>query len=84
MRSGSSLLRTRQHRGYSETWPLPANVPKLPPPQTPYVYSTAELHRLIDATSLLYDYRSPQQASMYMTLILLLYGSGCASAKRCG
>lgn len=53
-----------------------ANVPKLPPPQTPYVYSTGELRRLIDATPLLYNYRSPQQASMYRTLILLLYGSG--------
>ncbi|MFP3589573.1 tyrosine-type recombinase/integrase, partial [Paraburkholderia sp. SIMBA_055] len=31
---------------------------------------------MIDATPLLYNYRSPQQASMYRTLILLLYGSG--------
>ncbi|GAB7549371.1 tyrosine-type recombinase/integrase [Cupriavidus sp. 8B] len=72
----SGLYRFAISRGYSGSCPLPANVPKLPPPQTPYVYSTDELHRLIDATPLLYNYRSPQQASMYRTLILLLYGSG--------
>lgn len=72
----SGLYRFAISRGYSEACPLPANLPKLPPSQTPYVYSTGELHRLIDATPLLYNYRSQQQASMYRTLILLLYGSG--------
>lgn len=63
-------------RGYGETCPLPANVPKLPPSQTPYVYSREELCRLIDATPLLHNYRSRHQAAMFRTLILLLYGSG--------
>ena len=72
----SGLYRFAISRGYSEACPLPANVPKLPPSQTPYVYSTGELRRLIDATPLLYNYRCRQQASMYRTLILLLYGSG--------
>ncbi|WP_250479982.1 MULTISPECIES: tyrosine-type recombinase/integrase [unclassified Caballeronia] len=72
----AGLYRFAISRGYSKTCPLPANVPTLPPPQTPYVYSTGELRRLIDATPLLYNYRSPQQASMYRTLMLLLYGSG--------
>lgn len=72
----SGLYRFAISRGYSEACPLPVNVPKLPPPQTPYVYSTGEIRRLIDATPLLYNYRSRQQASMYRTLILLLYGSG--------
>src|SRR3546814_16067830 len=51
-------------------------MPKLPPSQTPYVYSVEELRRFVEATPSLYNYRSPQQASMYRTLILLLYGSG--------
>ena len=72
----SGLYRFAVSRGYSATCPLPTNVPKLPPSQTPYVYSPAELCRLIEATPLLYNYRSRQQASMYRTLILLLYGSG--------
>ena len=72
----SGLYRFAISRGYCETCPLPTNVPKLPPPQTPYVYSTAELRRMIDATPSLYNYRSRQQASMFRTLILLLYGSG--------
>ncbi len=72
----SGLYRFALSRGYCETCPLPIYVPKLPPSQTPYVYSTEELRRLIDATPSLYNYRSRQQASMFRTLILLLYGSG--------
>lgn len=72
----SGFYRFAISRGYCETCPLPATVPKLPPSQTPYVYSTEELRRLIDATPSLYNYRSKQQASMFRTLILLLYGSG--------
>src|SRR3546814_6045416 len=60
----------------SDLCPLPRSMPKLPPSQTPYVYSVEELRRLVEATPSLYNYRSPQQASMYRTLILLLYGSG--------
>jgi hypothetical protein len=33
--------------------PLPTVLPKLPPQQTPYVYSKEELRRLLDATSIL-------------------------------
>jgi integrase/recombinase XerD len=72
----SGLYRFAVSRGYCETCPLPENVPKLPPSQTPYVYSTEELRRLVEATPTLYNYRSCQQDSMFRTLILLLYGSG--------
>lgn len=72
----SGLYRFAISRGYVATCPLPASVPKLPPSQTPYVYSTEELRRLIDATPALESRRSRLQASMYRTLILLLYGSG--------
>ena len=49
---------------------------KLPPPQSPYIYSTDELRRLLDATLAPFagDHRLPAQ--MYRTLLLLLYGSG--------
>ncbi|TIV42652.1 MAG: integrase, partial [Mesorhizobium sp.] len=44
--------------------------------QTPYVYSTEELRRLVDATSILKVRHSPQVPAIYRTLLLLLYGSG--------
>lgn len=72
----AGLYRFAISRGYAANCPLPANVPKLPPSQTPYVYSTEELNRLISSTPVLYSSRSRLQASMYRTLILLLYGSG--------
>ena len=56
--------------------PLPARLPKLLPPQTPYVYSTGELQRLLTATGVLEHPASPLQAMTYRTLLLLLYGTG--------
>jgi integrase len=55
---------------------LPTTLPRLPPQQTPYVYSTEELRRLLDATEALRVGHSPQVPAMYRTLILLLYGTG--------
>ncbi|ECJ2934123.1 tyrosine-type recombinase/integrase [Salmonella enterica subsp. enterica] len=72
----SGFFRFAISRGYCQTSPLPEFKPKLPPSQTPYVYSVSELNRLIDLTKTLYDYRSKQQSSMFRTLILILYGSG--------
>lgn len=63
-------------RGYAAVSPLPTNLPKLPPQQTPYFYSTEELRRLLDATSALKLGHSPQVPAIYRTLLLLLYGSG--------
>ena len=63
-------------RGYCADVPTSGERTKLPPSRTPYVYSTEELRRLLEATSTLYDYRSRRQASMFRTLLLLLYGSG--------
>jgi integrase len=51
-------------------------LPKLPPQQTPYVYSTEELRRLLEAASILRIGHRPQVPAMYRTLLLLLYGSG--------
>src|SRR5271157_2752081 len=56
--------------------PLPTTLPKLPPQQTPYIYSTDELRRLLEATAILRTGRSRQVPAMYCTLLLLLYGTG--------
>jgi len=63
-------------RRYLDRSPLPEMLPKLPPQQTPYVYSTEELQRLLEATSTLRIGRSRRIPAMYRTLLLLLYGSG--------
>jgi integrase/recombinase XerD len=63
-------------RGHADSSPLPANIPKLPPQQSPYVYSIDELRRLLAATSVLHVNNTPLQAPMYRTLLILLYGSG--------
>lgn len=72
----SGFYRFAVSRGYTAFSPLPTNLPKLPPQQTPYVYSTEELRRLLDATSILKIGHSPQVPAIYRTLLLLLYGSG--------
>ena len=43
---------------------------------TPYVYSSLELQRLLDATSVLHSPLSNLQASTYRTMLMLLYGTG--------
>jgi integrase/recombinase XerD len=72
----SGLYRFAVSRGYATFSPLPTALPKLPPQQTPYVYSTGDLRRLLDATSILEVGHRPQVPAMYRTLLLLLYGSG--------
>lgn len=63
-------------RGYVDKSPLPTTLPKLPPQQTPYVYSTDELRRLLEATAVLRTGHSRHVPAMYRTLLLLLYGTG--------
>ena len=63
-------------RGHVDSSPLPANVPKLPPQQSPYVYSIDELRRLLETTSVVHVKSTPLQAPMYRMLLILLYGSG--------
>lgn len=72
----TGLYRYAISRGYVDRSPLPTAVPSLPPHRTPYVYSTAELHRLLDATAVLRVGHRPQVPALYRTLLLLLYGSG--------
>lgn len=56
--------------------PLPDHPPKFSPPQTPYVYSPAEVQRLLDATAVLDHPASRLQAMTYRMLLLVLYGTG--------
>ncbi len=70
------LYRFAVNRGYVDKSPLPTTLPKLPPQQTPYVYSIDELRRLMEATAVLRTGHSRQVPAMYRTLLLLLYGTG--------
>jgi integrase len=80
----SGFYRFALSRGYADNSPLPTTVPKLPPPQSPYVYSVDELRRLLDATSTLHVGHSRLQAPMYRTLLLLLYGGGLRIGEALG
>jgi integrase len=71
-------------RGYVGNSPLPMVIPKLPPQQTPYVYSTEELRRLLESTSVLQTGHSPNAPAIYRTLLLLLYGSGMRIGEALG
>ena len=70
----SCFYRFAISRDYVKNSPLPLSQPKFPRQQTPYIYSTEELQRLLDAT--LTIAQSRQQAPTFRALILLLYGSG--------
>jgi integrase/recombinase XerD len=80
----AGLYRFAIARGYIAASPLPRETPKLPPPQTPYVYSTDELRRLLDATAVLHSDHSRLQAVTYRTLLLLLYGAGLRIGEALG
>jgi site-specific recombinase XerD len=78
------LFRFAIARGYVNASPLPEHPPKLPPQQTPHVYSTDELRRLTDATAVLYHSGSRLRAATYRTLLLLLYGTGLRVSEALG
>jgi len=72
----TGLYRFALSREYVDSSPLPTVMPTLPPQQTPYVYSTDELRRLLEATTILRTGHSRHVPAMYRTLLLLLYGTG--------
>lgn len=78
------LYRFAISRDHVSTSPLPPTLPKFPPQQTPYIYSTEELRRLLDATSVLESICARLQAPMFRALILLLYGSGLRVSEALG
>lgn len=63
-------------RGHMTASPLLELVPRIPRSFEPYIYSREELQRLLDATEILSDNRSPFQHAMFRTLLLVLYGAG--------
>lgn len=69
------LFRFALSRGYATVSPLPRYRPKLPPPQTPYIYSQEELKRLLDVTTLACTPHVPLDAYVLHALILILYGA---------
>jgi integrase/recombinase XerD len=71
-----SFYRYAIGRGFVPTSPLPTTVPICPPGLTPYIYSTAELQRLVAATIVLRTPKSPVRDLVFRTLLLLLYGTG--------
>ena len=73
---GPHALRHAQERGWVSMSPLPADVPKLPPPSTPYIYCIDELTRLVAATDTLQTPQSSLRADTMRSLLLLLYGTG--------
>lgn len=71
----AGLLRFAISRGYMTISPLPVQKPQLPAPLTPYIYSRAELKRLLDATPASCSKFVPVDPIVIRTLILLLYGA---------
>ena len=70
-----SFYRFAIERGHTDRAPLPTLIPKRPTPMTPYIYSSAELQRLLAATEQLCNPSSPLQSLTVRTLLLLLYGT---------
>jgi len=70
------LYRYAIGREFAATSPLPTDIPKFPPPLTPYIYSVDELKRLLVATDILQTPLSPLRAMTMRSLLLLLYGTG--------
>ncbi len=63
-------------RGHLAASPLPEAGPKITNTFKPYVYSRDEIKRLLDATTILEDERSPLQPFTFRTLLLVLYAAG--------
>jgi integrase/recombinase XerD len=70
------LFRFAVSRGLLKKPPLPTEIPKRPPTLVPYIYSRAEIRRLLDAIPL---FRNPcirVEPQTLRALLLLLYGAG--------
>jgi integrase/recombinase XerD len=63
-------------RGYAVTTPLPVIIRKLPPAFIPYIYSIAELRRLLRTAKSYHRPRLRVEPDTLHTMILTLYGTG--------
>lgn len=76
-RALSGLNRFAIARGLATAIPLPRQVARpTNPPFAPYIYSEAELKRLLDAVPAACAGRAPIQDDVFRTLLLVLYGAG--------
>lgn len=71
----AGMYRFALSRGYASVSSLPCRRPQFPPPLVPYIYSQAELKRLLDATPAACGRQVPLEAYVLRMLILLLYGA---------
>lgn len=71
-----SFYRFALARELTKMVPLPATDPRFPTLRPPYIYSTAEIERLLVATDILHVPRTPLRALGFRTLLLLLYSTG--------
>lgn len=63
-------------RGHLAVSPLPEPGPRIPRLFEAYIYSRNELQRILDATAMLKNSRSPLQHTSFRTLLLTIYGAG--------
>lgn len=63
-------------RGDLDHVPLPTEVPKRPPTLVPYIYSRAEIRRLLDAIPSYRRFPSHMEPTTLRAVLLLLYGAG--------
>jgi integrase len=63
-------------RGHLQTCPLPKTLPKKPPQFRPYIYTVAEVKRLLDAADCRHQSDWLLDPHTARTMILLLYGTG--------
>ena len=75
------LFRFLLSRGHLAASPLPEGCAVVRQTFRPYIYSNEELQRLLDATSLLTNPRSPLQAITFRILMLTLYGAGLRAGE---
>lgn len=72
----SGFYRFAVGRGYAACSPLPRILPKPPAPFKPYIFTQAELRRLLQAADAALHPRAQLQGATLRTLLLLLYGAG--------
>ena len=68
-------------RGHLADCPLPEQKPKVSSAFRAHIYSTDELQRLLDATVILEDSRSPLRHKTFRALILTLYVTGLRAGE---
>jgi integrase/recombinase XerD len=73
----TGLYRFAFARHFVGASPLPKRIPQITGPAfVPYIYSGAELRRLLDAVPAACAGRVPVDGAVYRTLLLVLYGAG--------